>query len=388
MVRSEYLKKKLKKISTVILVLLTVMLTGCKAEEPAGPKETTITILATSDLHGKLFPWDYVSDREDRSGSMFQLANAVKANYAEDSTLLVDAGDTIQDNFAEIFLSDEVHPMMNMLNQIGYDVWTTGNHEYDFGMDVTEHLIREFEGHAIVSNLYGPDGKRVTESYAVFEKNDVRIVVLCMVTPNIVRWNPTYLADYTVTNPIDETRLLLKELEGKYDILLGVHHMGLNDENEVEGSGMPSYLKYFPEYDAVIAAHEHTLVEKKEINGVLVVEKSPFASSLMKLDFTMKKGEDGWKKKDVTAKTVLVREYEPNEAMMGKYQDCGRRIREYTSKEIGTMYGDDPLVKEGMLNGTEFPSAMFEPSPLITLYNTVYAGCFACQTHQGESSTE
>ena len=58
MVRSEYLKKKLKKISTVILVLLTVMLTGCKAEEPAGPKETTITILATSDLHGKLFPWN------------------------------------------------------------------------------------------------------------------------------------------------------------------------------------------------------------------------------------------------------------------------------------------------------------------------------------------
>ena len=57
-----------------------------------------ITILATSDLHGKLYPWDYVQKKEDLSGSMMQLAGAVKELYDPNNTLLVDAGDTIQDN--------------------------------------------------------------------------------------------------------------------------------------------------------------------------------------------------------------------------------------------------------------------------------------------------
>ena len=71
--------------------------------EASGEEEVkTLRILATSDLHGKFMPWDYALDEASTSGSMTQLAAAI-AEYRTDATLLVDAGDTIQDNSADLF---------------------------------------------------------------------------------------------------------------------------------------------------------------------------------------------------------------------------------------------------------------------------------------------
>ena len=117
-----------------------------------------ISILATSDLYGKLFPWDYVAQAEDKSGSMFQLANAIREHYDPETTLLVDGGDTVQDSFAEIFIGEEIHPMMNVLNTLGYEVWTTGNHEYEYGMDVVWNTINSFRNEVLLANLYDPEG--------------------------------------------------------------------------------------------------------------------------------------------------------------------------------------------------------------------------------------
>ena len=114
--------------------LLTMLLIAVKML-PAGvePETKALRIIATSDLHGKLVPWDYALNEASPSGSMTQLAAAV-AHYRNDHTLLVDAGDTIQDNAADIFVGrDEVHPMIQVINFLRYDIWVTGNHEYNYG---------------------------------------------------------------------------------------------------------------------------------------------------------------------------------------------------------------------------------------------------------------
>ena len=70
----------------------------------------TIRIIGTSDLHGKFMPWDYALNAARPSGSMTQLATAI-AQYRTETTLLVDAGDTIQENSADIFIGNgETHP--------------------------------------------------------------------------------------------------------------------------------------------------------------------------------------------------------------------------------------------------------------------------------------
>ena len=124
----------------------------------------TVRIIATSDLHGKFYPRDYALNEESTSGSMAQLATAV-AKYRTENTILADAGDTIQDNAAEIFIgSEDVHPMVLAMNALNYDVWVTGNHEYNFGIDTIKKTIADLNCKTLTGNVYDRDEERRSHS--------------------------------------------------------------------------------------------------------------------------------------------------------------------------------------------------------------------------------
>ncbi len=337
--------------------------------ETAEDKTTArITVLATGDLHGRLFPYDYIANREDRSGSVAQLSTALQELYDPLGCLLLDAGDTIQDNFGELFLHDAIHPMMSALNDMHYDVWTTGNHEYEFGMDVLLNTMHSFKGNVLLANVYEEDGMRLAKPWAICERKGVRIAIVSMVTPLVGIWSGGVLGKRTVTDPVEETKRVLKEIEGKYDILLGLHHMGIEDEQKVYASGVRNYLKHFPEYDAVIASHEHVQA-MEEINGVLVLENLAFAESMAKIDFELEKTEEGWKIRRREGKHILIREYHPDEAMMRKYSDVHARIQKETARVIGVLEGVDALARENEID--KIPTAVTEPTALLTLLNNV-----------------
>ena len=330
---------------------------------------TTITLLATSDLHGRLYPYDYIFEKEDRTGSMAQLVTAVKQIYDPTTMILMDGGDTVQDNFAELFLEDDIHPMMETLNDLGYEIWTTGNHEYDFGMNIVKAVIGQFHGTVLLANVYDEEGNRLAKPYVILEKQGVRIAVISMVSPNIANWSETNLKGYTVTNPIPETERVLKELEGKYDVLIGLCHMGFRDELGVEGSGMNSFLEHFPEFDVMITCHEHDLVESREINGVLCAENRSDAKSLLRVTLDLEKEEKRWKVVSKKSEGILLEGYEPDPAFLEKYRPCHERTLANNRRVIGRLMGEEYLAGE---NPVFFiPKASMEPTSLVTLLNRV-----------------
>ena len=102
-------------------------------------KEVNIKILGTSDVHGRVVPWSYGADVEDRSGSYAQIAtyvNDVRKNNK--NVLLVEVGDAIQDNQVEVFAKTPEYakdnPVPKVLNAMNYDIFVLGNHEFNFGM--------------------------------------------------------------------------------------------------------------------------------------------------------------------------------------------------------------------------------------------------------------
>ena len=79
------------------------------------------------------------TDGPNPAGSMTQLYTMVKKVRAENpNTILLDAGDMIQDNSAELFNDQPESPMMVAMNEMNYDAWVMGNHEFNFGLDVLE----------------------------------------------------------------------------------------------------------------------------------------------------------------------------------------------------------------------------------------------------------
>lgn len=116
-----------------------------------------LQILSTSDVHGKFVSWDYGLNQSDTAGSLTQLSSAIQELRTE-NTLLVDAGDTIQGNSNDILLNDALRPMVAAMNAMDYDVWVTGNHEYNYGMDTLKKVMDTQQAKVLVGNVYEPDG--------------------------------------------------------------------------------------------------------------------------------------------------------------------------------------------------------------------------------------
>lgn len=69
-------------------------------------------------------------------------------------------------------------------------------------------------------------------------------------------------------------------------MLIGVMHMGLDSEYDMIHTGVRDLVEACTEFDLVVAAHQHKLVEGEEVNGVLVVENKYHAQTLSVVDLT------------------------------------------------------------------------------------------------------
>ena len=335
--------------------------------QTTGAATKRLRVLATSDLHGMFVPWDYALDAEDPSGSLAKLSTAIR-ELRDDDTLLVDAGDIIQDNMADLFLEDEIHPMIACMNELGYEVGVTGNHEYNYGMDVTRHTVATFQGKMLVGNVVDERGDPVSDGYIILDKGGVRVGFIGMVTPLITSWDPANLEGCTVTNPLEETRKIVDRIRGDVDVLIGVMHMGLHNGYGIPGTGVRDLAQACPEFDLIVAAHEHQLVEGEEINGVLVVENKYHGQTMAVVDLTLERAAGGWRVAGRSSHPVELVSYDPDPAILKLMAPYDERAKSYAHEVIGTLVGG-PLAPEGEF--AAIPQAVVSDTPLIELINTV-----------------
>lgn len=330
-------------------------------------KEIDIQILATSDLHGKFYPYDYAINEESKSGSLTQIATAVK-KYRTDNTIIVDVGDTIQDNYSEMFFKDKIHPMMLAMNEIGYDIWAIGNHEFNYGVENLKNIMKQSTSKVLIGNLYNPDGTSFADSYTIIEKDGVKIGVIGMCTPNITKWDSVNLKDYIVTDPVEETKKIVKDLRDKVDVLIATVHMGEENEYDVPNSGANDLANACPELDLIIAAHEHKLVEETYVNNVLIVENKSSGATMSKVNIVVEKDKSGCKIVDRKAESIKISEYESDKELSKKLAPYNERAKKEANIIIGELVGGN-LVPENEI--AEIPQAQIEPTSLIDLINEV-----------------
>ena len=325
-------------------------------------------IIATGDLHGKFAPWNYLLNASSPSGSMAQLATAI-SEYRTKDALLVDAGDTFQDNLADLFIGDaDVHPMVRALNALKYDVWVTGNHDYDYGLGTLKKIIRDLKCKTLTGNVYDADGEPIADGSAILERNGVRVALIGMVTPNIARWDASKLAGCAVTDPLEETRRIIDALQGRYDVLVGVFHMGLENEYGMPDSGVTDILNGCPEFDVMVSSHQHQLIPNAEINGALVVQNRPHAQTMVVIDLTLERDGTSWKVVDKTSQSVNIAGYEADPDLLELLKDYDLRARREANQAIGRLEGG-ALAPESESGG--IPAKMLQDTALIDLINAV-----------------
>lgn len=367
------MRKIIKPLSFATIMFLSLNLCFfndkvVKGEEVSN--ETKVTILGTSDIHGRFVPWDYASDTENKSGSLSQISTIVKKERKENpNVILVDAGDSIQDNFVETFNKGPKQPMVLGMNKMKYDVWEMGNHEFNFGLDVLKHVTKQFKGKVLGGNIYNEDGTRYMDGYTIIERDGIKIGIIGMDTPMIKEFEKPYnIQGIEFIDPVKETKKIIKELDGKVDAMIGVMHMGLDNENEISNTGVRDIANQCPELTAIIGGHMHKLVENDIINGVVITEPGKYGQAVSKIDLTFKKENGKNILKNKSANIISVANVESDKEIETLLKPFHEELRKDANSVIGRLEGVN-MVDEDYIKG--IPTIHIEDTPLIDFFHEV-----------------
>lgn len=342
------------------------LLSGCSFGESSSTK--TIQILETSDVHGHFDGYDYLANKEDNGGSLSQASVKIDELREENpNTLVVDAGDSLQGNMANYFIDDDIHPMFAAMNEIGYDVWCVGNHEFNYSPEYLEKFIKEPEATVLCGNVYRPDGSSLAQDYIIKEVDGVRIGIIGMTTPNIMRWDGDKFNGWTITDPIEETQKAIDEMENQdlADIYVAVVHMGMEEEFQKSDSAK-ALAEACPELCAVMCGHAHETVECEYAGNAVLTEPGANGSNISQILITVEETEDGYEAKEVTSNLISLEDQPFDtdlDSILKPYHDRGVA---HTESQIGVLKGG-ALVPESDMKGIS--QALFQDTALIDLIN-------------------
>lgn len=353
--------RKLLAIMTSLLLMLQVLVPNMSVF--AAEKETTIQIIATSDTHGSFYPWTYATDSERTDGGITKIATVVKQLKAENpNTILIDNGDTLQGNSAQIFFDkDEVQPSMAAFNAMGYATMTLGNHEFNYGIETLEKNISGLTNTTVLcGNVYKPNGDRLGEAYKIVECGGIKVAIIGMVTPNIVNWDAGHLKGFKVTSPYDETKAAIKEIQSKKlaDVIIACEHMGL--EGEYGNDSAAELAKECPELTAIVAGHAHSKIEQEIVNNIPITEPGSDASNVSVVTITLQ----GNKVKSATTKLVNVADAEPDAELTKLLTPYHEEALEDAHTVIGKLEGGS-LIPDATLPGVN--QGQLEDNALVDL---------------------
>ena len=297
-----------------------------------------LVILHTNDTHG-------YDQRADGVNGMATVA-ALKKDYEAKGyeVLLVDAGDAIQDNNLVNFSKGKT--AIDFMNAVGYDAMTLGNHEFDYGSDVTMERIKQAKFPIVSANIIvDATGKPFTgKTHAIIRKGDLKIGVFGLTTPStITTSNPKSTRGLTFLSKEEMYAAAQKEVAAlkaaHCDLIVAIGHLG--SEPDAVGDRSNDVLANVKGIDVFIDGHDHT-VKNLYIDGSLLTETGSHLGNIGVVRY-----EDGKWQEDLHAYGQFNKEDAKVKAIVDKAQAA-------IDKRLATKVGMTPFE----LNGSRDPAGI------------------------------
>lgn len=258
--------------------------------------DQSITILFTHDMHDHLYPFEIEEDGEIKIlGGYARLYSAIdKEKEKNPNTLLVDAGDFSMGTLFQTVFSSHASGL-RIMGQMGYDVVTLGNHEFDFRAEGLADSLKvakdsgEVLPKMVASNVHFPvdDNGELTptlkklkdamdyygvKNHILIERNGIKIGIFGLMGKEAASNAP--MSEVEFTDPIQsakDTVGVLKE-EEKADLIICLSHSGTwEDKSKSEDEIL---AKEVPDIDIIISGHTHTTHPEPIIVGNTIIGSS------------------------------------------------------------------------------------------------------------------
>lgn len=304
---------KIKKIYLAIFLLLCCIgLLDKTIEAEAGKKTKEVDVMFLHDTHSHLNEFATVEENKSQiMGGFSKIKTLIRQQQKKNpETLLLDAGDFSMGTLIQVMFEEEASEL-RMLGELGMDVTTFGNHEFDYSAaGLANMLTRAVEtGESLPSlvvcnvdwNVMEESGltedqkllkdafdKAGIEKYKIINKNGVRIAVIGVFGKDSLDCAPNCPLKFA--DPVESVKQVVEEIKTadiQIDMMVCVSHSG-TDSNEKKSED-EILAKSVPELDLIISGHTHTKLEEPIVHGdTYIVSAGEYGKYLGNLSMTQK----------------------------------------------------------------------------------------------------
>ena len=224
-----------------------------------------LLILHTNDTHSTVLPLNpNLSDPvKAGNGGYLRRINMLKDERKKDpELLLIDSGDFSQGSGYYTMFKGDVE--VGLMNQMGYDAATIGNHEFDFGLDNMARLFKMAKFPIVCTNydFTGTVCEGLVKPYVILKRKGVKIGLFGLSPKMKGLVSDKNCVGVKYLDPAKvalETAAMLKK-EKKCDVVICISHLGW----EIGGDDDSYMIKNSRDIDLVLGGHSHTYLENLE----------------------------------------------------------------------------------------------------------------------------
>ena len=259
----------MKHIHLIIVIALLSALTA------TAKKQKQLVILHTTDTHSCIMPLNENLDNKDLAGrgGFLRRVNMVKEQrQLHPNLLLIDSGDFSQGSGYYTLFKGEVE--VGLMNLMGYDAATIGNHEFDFGLDNMAKLFRQANFPIICSNYdcKGTVLEELVKPYVILNREGMKIGLFALAPKMKGLVFDGNCEGITYLDPAETAQKYIDLLrkEEKCDIVICISHLGW----EISEYTDERFVSLTEGCDLVLGGHTHTYMPALEYtpnkNGKLI----------------------------------------------------------------------------------------------------------------------
>ena len=221
-----------------------------------------LVILHTNDTHSCIMPLNpNLADTAlaGRGGFLRRMALIEDERAKTPGLLLIDSGDFSQGSPYYNFYKGEVE--VELMNRMGYDVATIGNHEFDFGLENMARIFRMAKFPIVCANydFTGTSVEGLVKPYTIIKRNGLKIGLFGLSPQPKGLVDTTKFVGVKYLDPVETARRMAALLKTKKrcDVIICVSHLGWEDEELTDQMLVPATR----DIDIVLGGHSHTYMK-------------------------------------------------------------------------------------------------------------------------------
>ena len=293
----------------------------------------------SSDVHGYIYPYSYANNKPERQG--FGVLSHTIKRLRNENTIVIDNGDVLEGSpFVYYHFeqeADKPNPITDIMNEIHYDFFNLGNHDFNHGQDVLMEHIEKLDSKCLSANLIYK-GEPLSKPYHLINIAGKTVALFGVVTHFIPNWEkPENISDFEFIDALDCAKDICKKIkeEGKADYVVGVYHGGFEKEPDTGidlGGGVGENQGYemcqqIDNLDILLTGHQH-----RSMKGVLFdtayIQNYHQGTELSFVEIDTETGE-------ITTE-ILKTDEEPDQKILDMTKDEEKRCQDWLDTPLGT----------------------------------------------------